>query len=153
MESATDGASPGARIDARAAQISRRAMMSLMLSASGAALLAACGQQAPAAAPAATSAPAKPAEAAKPTEAPKPAEAAKPAAPAAAPTTAPAAPAAPAATTAPAAAAKPAEAAKPAAAAGGAPSGVVTNPPFSAKPEAGKTGGILRWGQVGDIPT
>jgi peptide/nickel transport system substrate-binding protein len=119
-------------------------MLSLMLSASGAALLAACAPQAPAAAPA------RPAEAAKPTEAPKPAEAAKPTEAAK-----PAAPAAPAATTAPApaAAAKPTEVPRPAAAAGGAPSGVITNPAFSAKPEAGKTGGVLRWGQVGDIPT
>jgi peptide/nickel transport system substrate-binding protein len=45
--------------------------------------------------------------------------------------------------------------AKPAAAAAtGAPSGVITNPAFGAKPEGTiKTGGTLRWGQVGDIPT
>src|SRR3954452_6852052 len=140
MESVTDGDSVAPRI----ARVSRRTMLGIVLSASGAALLAACAPQAPAAAP--TSAPAKPAES-KPAET-KPAEAAKPAEPAK-----PAAPAAPAATTAPAAAAKPAEAAKPAAAASGAPSGVVTNPAFNPKPEAGKTGGILRWGQVGDIPT
>jgi peptide/nickel transport system substrate-binding protein len=121
-----DAATMGPR---RGQRVSRRTMLSLTLTASGAALLAACAPQAPAPAP--TSAPAKPAEAAKPTEA------AKPAAPAA--TTAPAAPAAaaPAATTAPAAAAKPTEAPKPA-----------------AKPaETPKPGGTLRWGMVGDIVT
>jgi ABC-type glycerol-3-phosphate transport system substrate-binding protein len=72
---------------------SRRGFLGALGAASGAVLLAACGQPSSPAAPAATTAPAKPAEA-------KPTEAAKPAAPAAAP----------APTTAPAAAAKPAEA-------------------------------------------
>ncbi len=121
-------------------RVSRRTMLGIVLSASGAALLAACGQQAPAPAPAATSAPAGQAV------------------PAA---TAPAATSAPAAQTAPATAkpaAPPAQSAaptaKPAAAAGGAPSGVIGNPAFDAKPEGTiKSGGALRWGQVGDIPT
>jgi peptide/nickel transport system substrate-binding protein len=101
--------------------ISRRSLLKWGLAAAGTGLLAACGQQPPAA-------PSKPAEgpaAAKPTEA---AGAAKPAQQISQPTPPPAAPAAtPAATTAPAAAkpteapaaAKPTEAAKPAAAAQG----------------------------------
>jgi ABC-type transport system substrate-binding protein len=100
--------------------ISRRGLLKWSLAAAGTGLLAACGQQAPAA-------PAKDAPAAaKPTEA---AAAPKPAQQIAVPTPPPAAPAAaPAATTAPAAAkptealaaaAKPTEAAKPAAAAQG----------------------------------
>jgi peptide/nickel transport system substrate-binding protein len=96
---------------------SRRQLLRLLALGSGAALLAACGQQAPAPPPAA---PAKPAEAAKPTAAPaKPAEAAKPAA-------APAAPAAAAAPT--TATAKPAEAAKPAAAPTAAPAAKAAAP-------------------------
>jgi peptide/nickel transport system substrate-binding protein len=75
------------------ARLSRRAALRLLVSGGGVIFLAACAQQPPAPAPAATSAPAaKPTEApAKPAEAPKPAEAAKPAAPAAAPTSAAAA--------------------------------------------------------------
>src|SRR6266542_3804433 len=68
------------------ARVSRRAALQLLASGTGLALLAACGQQAPAPVPGApattapaTTAPApKPAEASKPAEAPKPAEAAKP---------------------------------------------------------------------------
>ena len=124
MESMTSG--PDGRV-----RVSRRTLLGLMLSASGAALLAACTPQAPAqptAAPARPADPAKPAEAAKPVEAPKPA--------------------APAATAAPAAAApaKPAEAPKPAEAAK--PAGQVAKPG-----ETPKSGGTLRWGMVGDIVT
>jgi len=98
--------------------VSRRAALGLLVSATGAALLAACGPAAPAAPAAPTAAPA----AAKPaaTTAPPPAAAA---------TTAPAG----AATSAPVAAATVAAPAKPA--------------------QAIKTGGTVRWGQVGDLVT
>ena len=115
---------------ATAARLSRRAALRHLVLGGSVILLAACAQQAPAPAPAATAAPA-----AKPTEAPaKPAEAAKPA------ESKPAAAAVPA---------KPAEAAKPAVAA--APTAAPTPAP-AAKPAAQpKSGGTLRVGQVGDI--
>jgi peptide/nickel transport system substrate-binding protein len=96
--------------------VSRRTALGLLVSATGAALLAACGPGAPAAPPASTSA-----------------------APAAAPTAAkPAAPAAPAATTAPA---------------GAAVATVAVAQPAAQPAQPVKTGGTLRWGQVGDLVT
>jgi peptide/nickel transport system substrate-binding protein len=94
--------------------LSRRAALGLLLSATGASLLAACGPQAPVQT---------------------------------APTTAPAQPAAP--TAAPAA---PAAAPTPVAAA---PTAAVAAPTAAPKPASGqpKSGGILRWGQVGDLVT
>jgi peptide/nickel transport system substrate-binding protein len=75
MEEATTG-----RAALGHARATRRTFLRLAALGSGAALLAACGQQAPAAAPAQPAAPT--AAPAKPTEAPKPAQAAQPAAPA-----------------------------------------------------------------------
>jgi peptide/nickel transport system substrate-binding protein len=96
--------------------VSRRTALGLLVSATGAALLAACGPGAPAAPPASTSA-----------------------APAAAPTAVkPAAPAAPAATTAPA---------------GAAAATLAVAQPAAQPAQPVKTGGTLRWGQVGDLVT
>jgi peptide/nickel transport system substrate-binding protein len=107
--------------------LSRRSALALLISATGAGLLAACGPSAvPPAPPAATTPPQ----------------------PAAAPTTAAAAGAAP--TTAAAAAAKPAATTVAATPVGA--TGVAPAPTATANP-AVKTGGTLRWGQVGDLTT
>ena len=131
MESIANG--PGGKM-----RVSRRTMLGLMLSASGAALLAACTPQAPAR-NRRPHRPSRPSRRSLPRP-PSPAEAAKPAAPAA--TTAPAAPAA---------AAKPTEAAE---ARGGRQTGRGCQAGQAAKPgETPKAGGTLRWGMVGDIVT